>query len=245
MTAPCDLDPATLAVRLGVPRVAAFDRVGSTLDVAHALAAEGAPGGTLVIAEEQTAGRGRMGRVWRSAPGSGIWLTLVERPRDAEALDVLSLRLGLQAVEALDPFAGERVGLKWPNDLYLEAGKLAGVLVEARWRDARLDWIAIGFGLNVVPPVGVAGAGLLPGTDRLEVLEALVPALRAAAAATGHLGADELAAFAARDVARGRRIVAPVQGVVAGIEQGGALLVDTTAGRERVRAGSLIFAEDA
>lgn len=245
MTAPCDLDPATLAARLGVPRVAAFDRVGSTLDVAHALAAEGAPGGTLVIAEEQTAGRGRMGRVWRSAPGSGIWLTLVERPGDPEALDVLSLRLGLQAVEALDRFAGERVGLKWPNDLYLEAGKLAGVLVEARWRDARLDWIAIGFGLNVVPPVGVAGAGLLPGTDRLEVLEALVPALRAAAAATGHLGAEELAAFTARDVARGRRIVAPVVGVVVGIEQGGALLVDTTAGRERVRAGSLIFAEDA
>lgn len=239
------VDASALATRLGVPRVAAFESIGSTMDVAHALAAEGAPAGTLVLADEQTAGRGRLGRVWQSAPGSGIWLTLVERPRDVEALDVLSLRLGLRAAVVLDRFAGARVRLKWPNDLHLAAGKLAGILVEARWRDARLDWIAIGFGLNVRPPEGVSGAGLAPGTDRITVLEALVPALRAAAAATGHLDDRELAEFAARDMARGRRIVSPVVGTVAGIDASGALLVTTAEGRERVRAGSLIFVEDA
>lgn len=240
-----DVETATLAARLGVPRVVAFDRVGSTLDVAHALGAEGAPAGTLVLADEQTAGRGRFGRVWQSPPGSGIWLTLVERPQQTDALDVLSLRLGLRAAEVLDRFAGERVRLKWPNDLYLAAGKLAGILVEARWRDARLDWLAIGFGLNVRAPREVPAAGLLAGTDRVSVLAALVPALREAAATAGILSERELAAYAARDLASGRRVVAPVAGRAVGIDSSGALLVDTGSGRDRVRAGSLTFAEDA
>lgn len=239
------VDTATLATRLGVPRVVAFDRVGSTLDVAHALGAEGAPRGTLVLADEQTAGRGRFGRVWRSPPGSGIWLTLVERPEQTDALDVLSLRLGLRAAEVLDRFAGERVRLKWPNDLYLAAGKLAGILVEARWRDAKLDWLAIGFGLNVRAPREVPAAGLLATTDRVSVLASLVPALRDAVATVGILSERELAAYAARDLAAGRRVVTPVVGRAAGIDASGALLVDTKSGRDRVRAGSLTFAEDA
>ena len=239
------VDLRSLAPRLGVPRVVAFDRVGSTLDVAHALGADGAPGGTLVLADEQTAGRGRMGRVWQSPPGSGIWLTLVERPDRGDALDVLSLRLGLHAAEVLDHFAGEPVRLKWPNDLHLKAGKLAGILVEARWRDGRLDWLAVGFGLNVRPPREVPGAGLTAGTDRVAVLERLVPVLRDAVAMRGALTERELVAYRARDLAAGRRVVAPVVGKAVGIDASGALLVDTGSGRDRVRAGSLTFAEDA
>jgi BirA family transcriptional regulator, biotin operon repressor / biotin---[acetyl-CoA-carboxylase] ligase len=106
------LDGATaddLARRLALPRVALFDEVGSTLDVAHAMAPD-APSGTLIVADEQTAGRGRHGRRWASAPGVGVWLTLIERPTDARALDVLSLRCGLYAAEALDALAGARAG---------------------------------------------------------------------------------------------------------------------------------------
>src|SRR5215217_6891246 len=88
-----------LAARLGVPAVLAFDRVGSTLDVAHRVAPTAASG-TLVLADEQTAGRGRHGRRWASAPGAGLWLTLIERPVDIRALDVLSLRIGLAAAAA-------------------------------------------------------------------------------------------------------------------------------------------------
>lgn len=235
-----------LAALLGLPAVEVFETVGSTLDLAHARGGAGTPAGTLVLADRQTAGRGRQGRSWVSEPGRGVWLTLVERPADAAALDVLSLRLGLAAAEALDPLAPERVGLKWPNDLYVAGRKLAGVLVEARWRDGRLDWIAVGFGINVREPRGTpSAAGLRPGVSRFEVLQRLVPALRTAAARTGPLTAGELAAFAARDVARGRRVREPVAGTVAGIDASGAVVIESSAGRRLVRSGSLEFVEEA
>src|SRR4051812_42306663 len=109
-----------------------YDEVGSTLDVAHELAANGAEAGTLIVANAQTAGRGRMGRTWRSEPGAGLWITLIERPGDASALEVLSLRVGLALAPALDAFTDATVQLKWPNDLYLRGRKLGGILIEAR-----------------------------------------------------------------------------------------------------------------
>src|SRR6476661_5932067 len=180
------------------------------MDLAHRLADEGAPAGTLVIANEQTSGRGRGGKSWQSSPGAGLWLTLIERPTDPSGLRVLSLRVGIAAAEALDRFAPEPIRLKWPNDLYVDHGKLAGILVEARWREQSVEWVAIGVGINVKAPENVAtAAGLEPGTDRLEVLAELVPALRAAARATGPLDAGEREEFNARDLARGRRCVEP------------------------------------
>src|SRR5688572_8245425 len=119
------------------------------MDVANALAGEGAPAGTLILADAQLAGRGRSGRRWESNSGDGIWMTLIERLNDVSAIDVLSLRIGLRAARALDRFAGVRVGLKWPNDMYLPAGKLGGILVESRWRGPRPEWTAIGIGINV------------------------------------------------------------------------------------------------
>ena len=234
-----------LAELLAAPRVELLEQVGSTMDVAHALAGQGTPDGTIVLADRQTAGRGRLGRSWRSEPGRGIWLTLIERPTDTSALDVLSLRVGLAAAAALDDFAPRAISLKWPNDLYVGAGKLAGVLIEARWRDVRLDWLAIGFGLNVLPPPEERAEGLREGVSRVEVLAALVPALRSAAARRGALTREEVDAFAARDLAVGRRCSAPAEGVVAGITAAGALVVDTDAGPLTFRAGSLVLSEDA
>jgi BirA family transcriptional regulator, biotin operon repressor / biotin---[acetyl-CoA-carboxylase] ligase len=232
-----------LARLLGLPRVEVFDAVGSTLDVAHDRAAAGAPAGTLILAEEQTAGRGRHGRAWASEPGAGIWLTLIERPGDRGALDVLSLRIGLAIAEALEPLIGEQFGLKWPNDVYRGDGKLAGILVEARWRGSEPDWVAIGVGLNVRAPVDQPRARGLEGTgvSRDSALAAIVPALRRAAAAVGALLPRELEAFAQRDLARGREITSPLQGQVLGINDSGALLVLTTAGQVAAQAGSLLF----
>lgn len=233
----------TLAARLGVPAVLIFDAVGSTLDVAHRVA-PGAAAGTLILADEQTAGRGRHGRRWRSAPGAGVWLTLIERPGDQRALDVLSLRCGLHAAAALDPLAGAPVGVKWPNDLYVGAGKLAGILIETRWRGTAPDWVAIGVGLNVRAPALDTAAGLADGTTRLAALVRLVPALRRAAALTGHLRDDELARWRTRDVALGRVVVEPAPGRAAGIASDGALVVDDGGGaRTTHRTGSLTFAE--
>jgi len=234
-----------LALELGVPRVELRDVVPSTLDVAHALAEGGAPGGTLVLANRQTAGRGRGGRRWASPAGAGVWLTLVERPDDASALEVLSLRLGLRAARALDRFADRPVALKWPNDLYVGGRKLAGTLAEARWRDGGIEWVAVGFGVNVAVPAEVpAAAGLVAGTRRIEVLAALVPALRAAAAARGPLVPRELDAYAERDLARGRACVSPAAGRVEGITGSGELLVATAAGPVALRGGSLVFDPD-
>ncbi|HET7549945.1 MAG TPA: biotin--[acetyl-CoA-carboxylase] ligase [Gemmatimonadaceae bacterium] len=231
---------------LGVPRVALCDVVTSTLDVAHVLGAEGAPAGTLIVAEQQTAGRGRAGRRWASRPGSGIWLTILERPGDPATVELLSIRLGLAAARVLDRWAPAVVRLKWPNDLYVEEGKLAGILVETRWRDQRLDWAALGMGINVVAPSDVdrAVSALRPGTDRVAVLSALVPALREAAATSGPLEERELESFAARDMARGRRCTAPVPGVVQGIDAHGSLLVGTAAGDLSFRSGSLVLEEE-
>lgn len=236
------LDGATLATRLGVPRVEALEVVASTMDRAHALAGEGAPAGTLVIAEEQSAGRGRGGRAWDSRPGAGLWMTLVERPRSADGLEVLSLRVGLRLAPMLDRWTPTAVRLKWPNDLYVDRRKLAGVLIEARWRGDRPDWVAIGLGLNLVTPADRPEAAGLDGARAIEVLEEVVPALRAAAFASGPLAAAELAAFAARDLAAGRHVVAPADGVVRGISPAGELVLETTAGLAVHRAGSLVFA---
>jgi len=226
---------------LDLQRVIVYDAVPSTLDVVHELGEHGAPAGSLVLANAQTAGRGRMRRAWRSDPGAGIWLTLLERPSGEDALGVLALRIALGLAPALDAFAPSRIQLKWPNDLYLSGRKLAGVLVEARWRGARLDWLAVGVGINVETPEGVEAAGLLPGTDRVSVLREIVPALRRAVSLPGILSAAEVAQFRERDLAIGRRAVEPVPGTVVGIDADGALLIDTADERTAVYAGSLIL----
>jgi BirA family transcriptional regulator, biotin operon repressor / biotin---[acetyl-CoA-carboxylase] ligase len=237
---------AELASRLALPRIELLETVSSTQDVAHELAAAGAPAGTLVLANEQTSGRGRHGRQWTSKPGAGVWLTLIERPTDPASADVLSLRVGLALARALEPFATDRIHLKWPNDVYSAGRKLAGVLAEARWRDGAIEWVAVGVGINVVPPTEEPRAiGLAAGTTRLGVLRGAVPLLRAAAAAQGHLTESELAEFAARDIAAGQGCVQPIVGRVAGIDETGALLINTGSRIAAVRAGSLVLQEEA
>ncbi|HEY7876946.1 MAG TPA: biotin--[acetyl-CoA-carboxylase] ligase [Gemmatimonadaceae bacterium] len=234
-----------LRALLDVPRVAVYHSVTSTLDVAHALGEAGAPSGSVVIAERQTAGRGRGGHRWASAAGMGIWFTMIERPTDIAAVDVLALRLGLLAALALDPFADGPVRLKWPNDLFAGDGKLCGILVETRWREQRIDWVAVGIGVNVRVPSDVPrAAALRAGTSRVTVLETLVRAVRAAAASRGALRDTELADYAARDLARGRACREPAPGVVTGIDARGSLLVLTPAGEVACRSGSLILAEN-
>ena len=234
----------TLARLLDLPRVEVMTSVRSTMDVAHALGAQGAPPGTLVLADEQTAGRGRGGKPWRSAAGAGIWMTLLERPNDAEALGVLSIRLGLKVAPVLQRFADAPVRLKWPNDLLADERKLAGILVESRWRDRQVDWVAIGIGVNVGMPHGELAAALRDGTRRVAVLAELVPALRAAARARGRLSKEELERWVSRDVAVGRRCRLPVPGVVRGVAPDGSLMIEREGEMALARAGSLVLEEE-
>ena len=186
-----------------------------------------------------------MGRTWRSEPGAGVWLTLIERPRDVAALDVLSLRIGLALAPVLDTFSAAPVRLKWPNDLYVGPRKLGGILVEARWRDSTPEWAAIGVGVNVHVPDGAEhAAGLAVHATRADVLLHIVPAMRAAAARTGPLDRTELDSFAVRDAAAGRRCRGPVAGRVQGIDASGALVVDIGSEVAIIRAGSLVLEEE-
>lgn len=216
------------------------------MDVAHARAAAGAPDGTLVLADAQVGGRGRAGRAWASPPGSGVWLTYLARPADTAAVEVLSLRVGIALADALAPLTDGVVALKWPNDVLVDGRKLAGVLVEARWRDARVEWAAVGVGVNVRPPATFAGAAALrPGVARLDALEAVAAVVRQACRAAGPLAGGELAALTERDAVRGRRVLAPVAGWAAGVSAGGSLLVRDAGGHiHEVRQTTITYAPD-
>ena len=236
-----------LALRalLKAPRVIVRASVGSTLDVAHDVAAHDAPGGTVIVADRQTAGRGRGGKSWASEAGSGVWMSYVGRPLDPDAFAVLSLRTGIALAALLEPLSREPIELKWPNDIFLNNEKLAGIIVEARWRNSIPDWVVIGIGVNLLRPESVPGAtGLVAGTSRLDVLAACVEAARGAASAHGPLTTGELAAFAARDRAKGRECIEPRPGIVAGINADGALLVRNGDQVSVVRSGSLTLLDE-
>ena len=218
----------------------------STMDDAHAVAAVGAPAGTLIVADVQGQGRGRGGRLWESAERAGLWMTLLERPRDSEMLGVLALRVGMALAAALDPFVDSPVRVKWPNDLFVGDGKLAGILIEARWRESLVDWVAIGVGVNMRPPVGMPHAATVrDGVTRGDLLRVMVPAMRTAAQQTGILSAREIGLWRERDLAAGRRISAPLAADVIGVGADGALLVREVGASvdSVVHAGSLVFAD--
>jgi BirA family biotin operon repressor/biotin-[acetyl-CoA-carboxylase] ligase len=200
---------------LGRPRLH-LRSTGSTMDRARALAAGGAPHGTLVSAGEQTAGHGRYGRVWVTPPGRALALSFVLRSFDA----LLPLRAGL----AVADLAGPTARVKWPNDVLLDDGKLAGVLVEARPGEG---WAVLGIGVNVAAsidelPPGSATLGRPSGsleTALADLLSALELRMVESAKAV-------VAALAQRDALLGR----PVEwaggfGVGAGIAPDGSLLV--------------------
>ncbi len=230
---------------VGIDQLHVYSSVASTMDIAHDLARSGAPAGTVVVADTQSAGRGRSGAPWISEPGQGVWMSLLERPADSSALDLLSLRAGLGAARALDLFADEPVRIKWPNDLYTYGKKLGGILIEARWRELELEWVVIGLGVNVRAPSAVDAASLEPGTSRRDVLADIFPRLRAAAAMTGLLDANEMSEFEGRDFARGKSCTQPAMGTVQGITNSGELLVALADAIVKFRSGSLLLEEHA
>jgi BirA family biotin operon repressor/biotin-[acetyl-CoA-carboxylase] ligase len=233
------LNAMDVMARLGLKNVWMHAEVESTQDLAHEQAERGVPAGALVVADAQRSGRGRQGKSWASLPGQGVWCTIVERPKDVSAFEVLSLRIGLRLAAALDELAGERVQLKWPNDLLLRDGKLGGILTEARWSGSSLAWVAVGVGVNVSHPGVEGAASLRPGTARFDVLRAIVSAVREAAASRGPFTHSEIDRYGERDALRGRRITAPGAGVVQGIDAAGALLVQTADSLSAYRSGTV------
>lgn len=125
-----------------------LDVVSSTSDVARQLAEAGWPEGTVVVAKEQTAGRGRFGRRWES-PEGGLWFSVLLRPPiGPEELSGLPIVAGLAVARALKRSFGLDIELKWPNDVLIKGKKVCGVLVESSFTGEKLDFVIVGIGVN-------------------------------------------------------------------------------------------------
>ena len=227
---------------------------GSTNDDARALAGAGAPEGSAVLASRQLAGRGRLGRSWES-PDGGVYLSVVLRPSMAPAeVASLALAVSLGVVRGLERL-GAAPRLKWPNDVLLGEGKLAGVLLEMSAESDSVDWVVAGVGLNARRPSN----GQAP--PAAAYLEDAVPGVRLATAAAAELdGIAEAYAewrdggFAAlrhayeqRFAWSGRQVRVSdllgnvrAQGSVLGVDDDGRLLVEGEDGRtQAVVAGEV------
>jgi len=149
LLAPSLVRPELGTQRIGHNLVHCF-RTGSTNDVALKLAADGAEHGTVVVAEEQTGGRGRLGRAWYSERASGIYTSVVLRPPlSPAAAPVLTLMAGVAAQQAVSEQTGLTVDIRWPNDLLINGKKVCGILTEMNAELDQLHFVVLGIGINV------------------------------------------------------------------------------------------------
>jgi len=131
-------------------RIFHFFKTDSTNRVALELGHAGEPEGAVVLAEEQTAGRGRGGRAWHSERATGIYVTLLLRPKLAPVqAPLLTMMAGLSAHSAVQALTGLEVDLKWPNDLLVRGRKLGGILTEMHAEPGQIRFVIVGIGLNV------------------------------------------------------------------------------------------------
>ncbi|GAA5120903.1 biotin--[acetyl-CoA-carboxylase] ligase [Luteolibacter yonseiensis] len=219
------------------------ESVESTNDEVRELARMGAPDGVVVLAERQTAGRGRRGAAWFSPPGESLAFSILVKPPEPKALwPRLALAAGLAVAEALES-SGLTAGIKWPNDVWLGGKKAAGILVEAG-----ADFAVVGIGLNVNStefPEGVRGIATsmrIEAEREFERGEVLAEIIRRFAIRRAQIDRDFeelIAAVRVRCVLTGKQVAlltagGPKTGIVEGIAPGGELLLRTTDGLERL-----------
>jgi BirA family biotin operon repressor/biotin-[acetyl-CoA-carboxylase] ligase len=178
MTIPLDLAPekirAALRSRLIGRPLVVLGEVGSTNDHIMAAGRAGSPEGLAVLADRQTAGRGRLGRAWASPPGVGVYTSILLRPRQpARHSPLLTLVAGLTVADAIAGITGLAPRLKWPNDVLVDGRKVAGILTEMASLDAWVGYVVIGIGINVNH-----GAGDFPEDLRLAATSLLLAAAR-------------------------------------------------------------------
>ena len=223
----------------------------STMDLASERAFGGAGHGVVVGADEQSAGRGRRGHEWQSPAGAGLYFSMVTRPGlVATSLPLLTLAAGVGVRAGIRAATGLAADLKWPNDVIIGRRKLAGILAEGLGLGTREQAVIIGVGINVQPaaysPDVAVRAMSLEGElgraiDRGTVLGDVLAGLWDSMAALERNRGDILQAWrAASPSATGTRVEWDTNhGTTAGIDDGGALLVRTADGIERIIGGEL------
>jgi BirA family biotin operon repressor/biotin-[acetyl-CoA-carboxylase] ligase len=243
-------------IRLIGRRVVAYPRVGSTNDEAKRLAEGGEPEGTLVITDEQTAGRGRLQRTWWAPPGTALLMSLIFRPDLApHQAQRLTMLCSLAVCDAITETTGLAPAVKWPNDVLLHERKVCGILTELGIEGQRLVYAVVGMGINV--NVDFGGAGELARTatslsqelgrevSRPELLRAILVGVEERYA---RLRAEESphTEWTARLATLGQQVVvttstAQISGVAEGVDADGALLLrDEKSGTlRRVLAGDV------
>ncbi len=251
----CEWESAVTAIP--APFVLHFhESIGSTSDEAKALAVAGAPHGTVVVAREQTEGRGRLQRRWLSPKGN-LHLSVVLRPEvEAARATELGFMATLAVAEAVEAFLppGMRAKLKWPNDVLVNGAKIAGILPETELSGSGIAWVVLGAGINVAhrpldtpyPATSLVEAGSnVPSPDPI------VPILLTRIASwwdvwTQYGFAAVRQAWLERAHRLGELIEvrigdSPVRARFAGLDRDGALLLDTPGGRRRITAGEVAF----
>lgn len=219
------------------------ESVESTNDEVRTLAQAGAPDGLIVLAERQTAGRGRRGTAWFSPTNESLAFSVLLRPTEPKALwPRLALAVGLAVTEAVESF-GLQAGIKWPNDVWIGQRKVAGILVEAG-----ADFAVVGIGLNVnsiefPPEVSEIATSLRIEASRdfsrAEVLRIIISKLALRRRQIGNDFDALISAIKLRCVLTGNRVTlttasGPRIGTVEGIAAGGELLLRTDNGLERL-----------
>lgn len=239
----------------GVGRVV-LDEIDSTNEEARRRAETGAPGPVWIAARRQVKGRGRQGRAWSEAEGN-LAATLLLRPADGAAAASLLSFVAALAIAELFEAAGARPALKWPNDVLLGGRKASGILLEGSGKGARMDWLAVGCGVNLVAhPPGEPGAAhpptdLLTETGSRLGFEAALEGLAAGFARwSARLGAEGFGpvreAWLARAARLGERIEArlpreTVAGLFEDVDAEGALVLRTAGGARRIHAADIYF----
>jgi BirA family biotin operon repressor/biotin-[acetyl-CoA-carboxylase] ligase len=232
-----------------------FVSLPSTNDLAKDLARQGYPEGSVIVSETQSAGRGRLGRVWESPPGTGIYLSVILRPRlPPTELPKLTLTAAVAVVEAIKEATGLLTGIKWPNDILLAGKKLGGILTEMETESDQMSHVILGVGLNINTPgfpEHLAGlATSLSGTgrkySRLEIVRAF---LRTLDAYYGRFLGQEfpaiLEAWRQAAVTLGRQVTVKqgggeISGLALDVAPDGALLVEKPGGEvARVISGEI------
>ena len=237
-------------------RALILDEIDSTNEEAKRRAEVGEAGGLFILARTQTAGRGRRGREWASGKGN-LFATLLLRPQvTPQKAAELSFVAANAVAETFESLGASSATVKWPNDVLLAGAKAAGILLESSARNARLDWLAIGMGLNLssaptstpYPATSLkAETGCSP-PDPAEVLPIL-----AGHWARGYEGWEEegftrvRASWLARAEGLGRRIIARLEaeeiaGNFVDLSETGELVMDTREGRRLISAGEIFFA---